>query len=66
MDEKSVTVGFRGTAPFTCQLDRQSSVPCSSSITYSTSELRVGLHTVTITGANNTCTEIANFTIPCK
>ena len=61
-----VTVQFRGTAPFTCQLDRQSPVPCSSPVTYSVSGLVSGPHKVTITGANNTCTEIANFTIPCE
>ena len=61
-----VTVEFRGKGPFTCQLDHQSSVPCSSPITYSTPKLLGGLHKVTITGANNTCVEITNFTIPCK
>ena len=61
-----VTVEFRGTGPFTCQLDRQSSVPCSSPITYSRAKLLGGFHKVTITGANRTCMEITNFTLPCE
>ena len=61
-----ITVEFRGTEPFTCQLDRQSSVPCSSPITYSRAKLLGGLHKVTITGGNNTCMETTNFTIPCE
>ena len=64
VDKDQVTIEFRGTGPFTCQLDRQSPVPCTSPVTYSTSGLRAGFHTVTITGGNNTCTETANFTLP--
>ena len=59
-----VTVEFNGTGPFTCQLDRQPSVPCTSPITYSREKLRSGFHEVTITGDNKTCTEVTNFTIP--
>ena len=59
-----VTVRFRGTGPFTCELDNQPPVPCTSPTTYSRSELRAGFHTVNITGANNTCAETTNFTLP--
>lgn len=66
VDEDSVTIVFRGTGPFTCQLDDRSPIPCSSPITYSTSGLHAGLHTVTFTGANKTCTVVTNFTVPCE
>ena len=59
-----ITVEFRGTGPFTCQLDSQPPVPCTSPITYSRSELRAGFHTVNITGGNNTCADTTNFTLP--
>jgi len=52
-----VTVEFCGTGPFTCQLERQSPVPCSSPVTYSISGLVSGPHKVTITGINSACTE---------
>ena len=66
MGKDLVAVEFRGTGPFTCQLDRQPSVLCSSPITYSRAKLLGGFHKVTITGGNNTCTETTNFTIPCE
>ena len=59
-----VTVEFRGTGPFTCQLDNQAPVPCTSPTTYLRSKLRAGFHTVNITGANNSCAETTNFTLP--
>ena len=61
-----VTIEFHGTGPFTCQLDHQSSKPCSSPITYPTAGLLCGLHKMTITEANNTCVKVCNFTIPCE
>ena len=64
-----VTVKFSGTGPFTCQLDHQFSVPCSSPITYSRAKLRGGVHTVIITGTSNindTCMDTKNFTLPCE
>ena len=64
VNKDSVTITFQGTGPFSCQLDDQPSVPCTSPVRYD--GLFIGARTATITGAANTCTEIAHFDITCE
>jgi len=64
VNKDSVSITFQGTGPFGCQLDSQLPTLCTSPVRYD--GLFVGSHAVTVSGAGNTCTQTARFSITCK